>query len=328
METRRSFIKAMGSGAALSALSFSPVKAALLNKGNNSEKEIKIGIIGAENSHSYGVGKLINVDKKFPGVKVVAIWGETDAFAQKAKEQGHIPIIVKDPIDMIGIVNAVIIDHRHPKYHLKAATPFVKAGIPTFVDKPFCYRLKEGEEFLKMARELGTPVSSFSTVAQSDSTFDISRQVKALPEYNNITRFGPADISSPYGGIFFYGVHLLQPLMNMFGYDIKEVKINAEGKEGGAALIFENGTRANLIFSTLHYGWETFVETKQGIQRLEPQVKETDPPRCYKDMIELFRTGKEPRSFKNILKCVAVLEAMERSVNNGQKWEKVEDVNI
>jgi len=328
MKTRRSFIKAMGSGVALSAMSFSPVEAALRNKGNNLEKEIKIGIIGAENSHSYNIGQIINVQKKFPGVKVVAIWGETADFAKIAKEKGHIPLIVKDPADMIGMINAVIIDHRHPKYHIKAATPFVKAGIPTFVDKPFCYRLKEGEEFLKMAREVGTPVSSFSTIAQSDSTFDVARQVKALPEYNNITRFGPADISSPYGGIFFYGVHLIQPLLNIFGYDIKEVKINAEGKKGGAALIFEDGTRANLIFSTLHYGWETFVETKQGIQRLESQVHETDPPRCYKDMMELFRTGKEPRSFNNILKCVAVLEALERSVNNGQKWEKVEDVTI
>ena len=42
---------------------------------------------------------------------------------------------------MLGKIDALIVDHRHAKFHLEAATPFVKAGIPTFVDKPFCYRV-------------------------------------------------------------------------------------------------------------------------------------------------------------------------------------------
>jgi len=40
------------------------------------------------------------------------------------------------------------------------------------------------------------------------------------------------------------------------------------------------------------------------------------------DMVEMFRTGKEPRSHESILKCVAVLEALEKSVSS-QNWERV-----
>jgi hypothetical protein len=39
-------------------------------------------------------------------------------------------------------------------------------------------------------------------------------------------------------------------------------------------------------------------------------------------MVEMFRTGKEPRSHESILSDVAVLEALEKSVAS-QQWETV-----
>ncbi|WP_318348381.1 Gfo/Idh/MocA family protein [Aquipluma nitroreducens] len=325
MNTRRSFIKTVSTGTALSTLTFSTVGATasrLISENLSGEKPIRIGIIGAENSHTVGYGKLFNIDKKFPGVELKYVWGETEEFAKESMTKGQIPYMVKDPLEMLGKIDALIVDHRHAKYHLKAAEPFVKAGIPTFIDKPFCYTVAEGKEFLEMAREAGTPVSSYSTIAHTDSTFDIVDQIKSLGEFNNIIRNGPADIESPYGGIFFYGVHLVQPLMYMFGEDIKVVKINKYGKKAGAVLIFESGLQANLVFNTLHYGWETYVETKKGIVELKSRVQESVPERCYRDMVEMFRTGKEPLSHESILKPIAVLEAMEKSVSS-EKWEEV-----
>jgi hypothetical protein len=37
-------------------------------------------------------------------------------------------------------------------------------------------------------------------------------------------------------------------------------------------------------------------------------------------MVEMFRTGKEPRAHDSILYSMSVLEALERSVNS-EKWE-------
>ncbi len=265
---------------------------------------------------------MFNIDKKFPGVEVLYVWGETEEFAGNAVQNGGIPNMVKDPMEMMGKIDALIVDHRHPKYHLEAATPFVKAGIPTFIDKPFCYRVSEGKEFLSMAREAGTPVTSYSSIAQSDATFDIRKQVESLGEINHVVRFGPVDLNSEYGGVFFYGVHIVQPLMYIFGEDIKKVRITKNGENAGASLAYENGLLATLIFKKLHYGWETYVETKEGVIELKSRVEETDPPRNYADMVEMFRTGKEPRSHQSILNCVAVLEALEKSALN-EEWEEV-----
>lgn len=325
METRRSFLLKTGKGAAFTSLALSApvaVTSAFSPATTSTQKPIRIGIIGAENSHTIGFGRLFNTQKKFPGVEVKYVWGETEEFARNAMEQGSIPNMVKDPREMMGQIDALIVDHRHAKYHLAAASPFVREGIPTFVDKPFCYRVEEGKEFLRMAREHGTPVTSYSSIAHSEATFDMKEQVAGLGDINQVIRYGPVDLDSQYGGVFFYGVHIVQPLMYMFGDDVEKVKVSREGGNGNATLVFESGLFATLIFRKLTRGWETFVETGEEIVELKSRVEEQDPPRHYVDMVEMFRTGKEPRSHESILACVAVLEALERSASS-QQWEKV-----
>ena len=327
MRSRRKFIKTIGAGSAFSALAYSSAGAVAKHMMGTSpnEKPMIIGIIGAENSHTIGLGKIFNIEKKFPGAEVRYVWGETEEFAKNAMQKGNIPNMVKDPKEMLGKIDALIVDHRHAKYHLEAARPFVEAGIPAFIDKPFCYRVAEGREFLAMAREKGTPVTSFSSIAQSAATFDIKKQVQEMGEINNIVSYGPADLDSPYGGIFFYGVHLVQPLMYVFGDDITSVKVTCNGNKGSAALLFKNGRLATLIFKSLSSGWNTFVETKSGVTELKSRVEEPDPGKNYADMVEMFRTGKEPRSHQSILKCVAVLEALEQSAEN-ENWVEVEEI--
>ena len=325
MKTRRSFIKTIGAGTTLSALALTATgktTALFTNEGFPVERLIRIGIIGAENSHTIGYGKLFNIDKKFPGVEVKYVWGETEEFARAAMEKGQIPHMVKDPLEMLGKIDALIVDHRHAKYHLKAAEPFVKAGIPTFIDKPLCYRVSEGKEFLEMARKVGTPVSSYSSEAHKDGTFDVKKQVETMGAISHVTISGPADLESPYGGVFFYGIHIVQPLMYIFGDDIRRVRVTRSGKSTTASLVFGNEMMATLIFKTLSYGWRTFAETKEGTVELKSRIDDNVPGKNYTDMVEMFRTGKEPLAHESILKCIAVLEALERSGTN-EKWEEV-----
>lgn len=330
MHSRRKFIEKIGKGAALSTLALSTptsITAQLISEKEPLLKPMKIGIIGAENSHTRGFGKIFNIDKKFPGMEVKYVWGETEAFAKDAMERGGIPNMVKDPEEMIGKIDALIVDHRHGKYHLKAATPFIKEGIPSFIDKPFCYRLEEGVEFLSLARKLGTPVTSYSSIAQSYETYDIKEQIKSLGQINQVIRSGGVDLNSKYGGIFFYGAHIIQPLMFIFGDDISKVRIIKNGKNSGASLVFENGMLASLVFTTKKYGWQTFVETENGIEELKSQVESKNPEKNDVDMVNMFQTGVEPRSHQSILRGVAILEALEKSVSSGQ-WEDVTPVSI
>ena len=329
MESRRSCLKKTGKSALLTSMvmaSSSAYPFSLIPKRGKTGSDMRIGIIGAENSHTIGFGKMFNTDKTFPGFEVKYVWGETEEFAMKAMEKGNIPNMVSNPSDMLGKIDALIVDHRHAKYHLEAATPFVKAGIPTFIDKPFCYRVSEGKKFLAMAREVGTPVTSFSSVRQSDATFDKKKQMETLGEFNHIVSLGPADIESKSGGIFFYGVHIIEPMLFLFGENVNRVRVSRNGKNASASLAYDDGKLATLIFNNMYSGWETFIDTKEGLIKLDSSVEKRDPTRNYVDMVEMFRTGKEPRSHQSILAGVAVLEALEESVITGD-WVDVPGID-
>ena len=325
MNSRRKFIEKIGQGASFSAIALATplgVFSQFDNKRNTSMKTFNIGIIGAENSHTAGFGKLFNVDKAFPGMEVKYVWGETEEFAKTAMEKGSIPEMVKDSNDMLGKIDGLIVDHRHGKFHLEPAIPFIEAGIPTFIDKPFCYRAKEGKDFLALARKYGTPVTSFSSIAHSYETFDIKEQLKTMGTINQVIRSGRVGLDSEYGGIFFYGAHTVQPLLYLFEDDVEKVRVNENGENSSANLIFKNGMSASLVFTTKKYGWQTFVETEEGIVELKSKIEEKKPGKNYADMVDMFKTGKEPRSHESIIHCVAVLEALEKSVASGQ-WENV-----
>lgn len=321
MKTRRQFVRDLSSGLAVTALSVASSNQAHAEITQEPAKKIRIGIIGAENSHTIGYGQIFNRDRSFPGCEVVGVWGETEEFAQKASTQGQIPWIVKDPAEFKGRIDALIVDHRHAKYHLAAAWPFVEAGIPTFIDKPFCYRVDEGRKFLAMARAKRTPVSSFSTVARGEGINDLKKQVKELPNVRYILSAGHCDVDSPYGGVFFYGVHQVQRLMEVFGEDVTRVRVARQGKDASATLLFTSGRQANLVLSSERPPFELAVVTEKGILKLEPRVKD-DPLTPYREVVQLFREGKEPRSHESLLREVAILTALESSVKS-DAWETV-----
>ena len=328
MTNRRSFLEKIGKGAALSTLALSipsPLFSQLKLGKSQGVKNKVIGIIGAENSHTIGFGKMFNVDKKFPGWEVKYVWGEKEEFAQNAKTKGSIPVIVKDPSEMMGKIDALIVDHRYGDLHLDAALPFVKKGIPTFIDKPFCYSSEAARTFLEMARTLGTPVTSYSSIAHSYATDDMRNQLAGMKEVNQITSYGKADINSIYGGFFFYGVHLVEPLIYLFDEKIVSARFNLNEKENlnsSASLIFENGRMATLVITTKKYGWQNFVETDDGVVELKSRIKPVDPDKNYVDMVNMFSTGKEPRSHESIIHGIAVLEAIQKSIVSGN-WESV-----
>ena len=71
---------------------------------------IRIGIVGAENSHAVAIAKILNIDKRVPGCRIVCVWGEALRYAVDAVERGAIPEIVKTPEEMIGKVDAAGVD--------------------------------------------------------------------------------------------------------------------------------------------------------------------------------------------------------------------------
>ncbi|HOZ47372.1 MAG TPA: Gfo/Idh/MocA family oxidoreductase [Candidatus Hydrogenedentes bacterium] len=280
---------------------------------------MKIGIIGAENSHTKAIATVINVEKRIKGCTVDYVWGETAEFAKDAAAGGEIPSIVQDPSEMFGKVDAIICDHRHAKYHLKSVWPFVEAGIPAFVDKPFCYRAAEGKKFLEMARKNGTPVTSSSALMHYGSFKRFKSKLAGLGTLVAASSFGPADLKSQWGGIFFYGIHQVSVMLEAFGYDVKSVLVTKNGRNASAQLMYPSGLIATM--SLIKEGCPGFGIGAVGAKGAVHVPLKADKSPYYNEVkafTDMFKTGVEPLTHAKVLRPVQVLEALQKSVKSGQ----------
>jgi len=282
---------------------------------------IRIGIVGAENTHSVAIAKTLNVERRVPGYGVTAIWGETATFAKDAAEAGRIPEIVRRPADMIGQIDGVVIDHRHARYHLPAAEPFLKAKLPMFIDKPFCYRLAEGKKFLARARRAGVPVTSFSTVPTSKSFAAFHRKLRKAGPVRAVSTVGPCDLNSKYGGIFFYGIHQVDMLVEVLGQEIAAAGVSRakKGSDAAAVLFFRSGLVATMhCLKEAKTGFQISAVTDAGPVSAK-LVSDSNPYLSgIRRFCKMFKTGTEPLEHRRFLAPIAALEALAKSVRTGK----------
>ena len=281
-----------------------------------------IGIIGAENSHTVAIAKTINIDQLVSGFSVTHVWGETPDDAKDAQDRGLIPNIVQDPEDLIGQVDAAIVDHRHPKYHLPAVRPLLEAKIPLFVDKPFCYRLDEGKEFLARARELDVPVCSFSVLPKQASFAQLQEDVRDLGRIISVVSTGPCDIDSEYGGVFFYGIHQVDMVVRLLDWDITHVQLNRGEQNHTATLYSASGAISTMnLVDEGRVDFHVSVIGEKGRADRVISYDENTYLTGVLDFCRMFSTGETDETDGSILTPVAVLEVLEKSQASGEKVE-------
>ncbi len=277
---------------------------------------LNIGIVGAENSHTAAIAKVLNVEKKVPGVRVTHVWGETAAFARAAAEAGQIPNIIKEPEELIGQVDAAAVDHRHGKYHLPAVKPLLEAKMPLFVDKPFCYRKAEGKRFLARAQQLGVPVCSFSTLPKQQSFADLKKEMRQLGEIYAVVSTGACDIKSKWGGIFFYGIHQVDMVLRLLGYDMAYAEVQrGSGQNHTATITYKNGAIATM--NLIGGGSAPFHISVIGAKGRIDKAIVMDASSYLtgiRDFVRMFKTGKTKETVESMVGPVAALEALEKSV--------------
>ena len=281
---------------------------------------MRIGIIGSENTHTAAIAKTLNVDKEVPGFEVTHVWGETPEFAKKAAEEGAIPNIVENPTDMLGKVDAVLVDHRHGKYHLEAVRPFVEAGIPVFVDKPFTTDLKEGIAFVRMAKKLKVPITSYSAVSLQQSAEQFKADLEKIGPLRSLVTSGPVDIDSQWGGVFFYGIHQVDLICNLISATPLVVSTLKNGKDAVATITYDDGSFAVMHCFKEKWGgdFHASVVGAEGFADASLKADEKFYLTGIKRFCKMFETKVAPVAPVLYLRPVAILEAMQKSLETGR----------
>src|SRR3990172_6531550 len=140
---------------------------------------LRLGIVDFDSSHSIEFTRRFNhvgvdhdqcvdgarVEVGCPGMSQMA----PERIAGFARQVAACDVeIVATPDELMGRVDAVLILSLCGQAHLERAAPFLKAGIPTFVDKPFTCSVADAVSLINLAEEHRTLLFSSSALPFAD----------------------------------------------------------------------------------------------------------------------------------------------------------------
>lgn len=175
----------------------------------------KVGLVGLDNSHIDHFLRYLNEEQRFPGWRVTTVAGELSERSYDLCQRYDLEM-VPEPRDLVGRIDAALLCDRDGGAHLDQAKPLLEAGLDLFVDKPLALSSADASEMVAIAMRTGSVLRTGSAFRYTEKAQAAAhRSERTPPQLVIIT--GPADRRSPYGGIFFYGIHHVELLLEVLG---------------------------------------------------------------------------------------------------------------
>lgn len=234
----------------------------------------RLGIVDFDSSHCVEFTRRFNHagldrDQYVDGARVVA-GCSTESLMSPERVPGHLAElrsmgidIVDRPKDLLGRIDAVLILSICGSAHLNRVRPFLEAGIPAFVDKPFACSLPDALEMVRLAEQHNVLLMSSSGMRFADETLLIQQHQHNFGQVLGAVTFGPAKRADGNPGLFHYGIHSVELLLQLLGPGCVSVRTTfSDGAEVVTAQWSDGriGTvRGNRHGSTA-YGYVAFCE--------------------------------------------------------------------
>lgn len=202
---------------------------------------LRLALVGLDSSHADHYVRLVEVERRWPGVHVVALVDGEPARRAELAAAGGLSLGAGEVTvpDVVGRVDAAIVAHRAGRLHGAAARTLLRAGVPVLVDKPFAASVADARATLDVARSRGTAVTTASALRfapQVAAARDVLAATAgpglatagpgnpASPEDGTTTSPGPAvEVSGPADprderdGLFFLGIHVVEAARAVVG---------------------------------------------------------------------------------------------------------------
>ena len=274
---------------------------------------MKIAILGTENSHALAFARLIKEKAKYRDVEITGVYGYDAAANQKLLDEGLVSYAAQDPHEFLGKVDGIVVVARHGDHHHEYALPYVKAGIPAFIDKPFTVDLEKAQELLDAAKENGALICGGSSLKFADEFLPLKRYAEKNTVVGGYVA-APINIVNDYAGFYFYSQHLIEILFTVFGKDIKTVYASCpdESKNRVSVIVGYDTCDVTIQFVDC-YHYAAGVVCKEGVQT----AVASDIVYCYeKELDEYFHMVKEQKmeqDYAEYKKPVTLLHCIQES---------------
>lgn len=298
---------------------------------------IRLGIVDFDTSHAVEFTKRLNhvdIDEAqwVEGAKVVAgVPGVSQLSPEvipknvELMKKYGVPLF-DDPADLFGKIDAVLIEAVDGSVHLDRAMPFLKKGVPMFVDKPFTCSLAHAKTLVDFAAEKHVPLMSSSSLRYAPEVVKAKSGQGDTGKIAGATTYGPAPLD-PKGrnpGLFHYGIHPVEMLFTLMGAGCERITAlgNADGEvvtgqwPGGRL-----GSVRGLRKGAAPYGFTVFGEKGVATQGVSTQFIYRE---LLKQIVGMFTTKEMPIDLRETLEIVAFIEAAKTSLEQNGAPTKIQ----
>jgi predicted dehydrogenase len=252
---------------------------------------LRVGIVGTDSSH---VGLIVR-------------------YLNDEQRQGPARVVVRseDPADLLGRVDAVFVCDRDGGRHRDHAMPFLRQGLPVYVDKPLATSVADAEAMVAAARHHGARLTSYSAVRFFPDTVAL-----AAPggPYRTVLASGPADPDGPYGGVWYYGVHPVDTALSLVTGPIGAVR--ARRVPDGVRATVEVGDTL-VVIDLVHPGPAPFcatVVTPAGTRSRELAMSDHYLDPALDAFFNMVHSGRPVLPLDDLLRPITVLSAIATSI--------------
>jgi hypothetical protein len=195
-------------------------------------KKLRLGVLGMSegNGHPYSWSAIFNgydpiamANCPFPTIpdylskepypeqflsdiaEVTHVWTQDEAISQAIAKAAKIEKVVRHYTDMIDEVDAVLLARDDAEKHYEMALPFLKAGVPIFIDKPLALEVAVAKQ-LVAAQQYDYQLFTCSSLRYAKELLLSEAENEAIgPMYHveaSIMKYWET-----------YGIHLLEPIV-------------------------------------------------------------------------------------------------------------------
>ena len=269
-----------------------------------------------------------------PGFRITAAWDADEASAHRFAETfGATAVVCRKASDVTDHADAGLIAccSGDGSDHLALARPLLKAGIPTFVDKPFAATTRDAQAMIRLVTSHDTPLMSASMLHVAEA---VAFQQQRRPE---VGRLGLGIIHGSHGWENEGGLegvsHGIAMALAVYGRDVEWVECMGELSREFILLRYADGGKVLVVnmdqtwwpgaFSTEAWGYRSSTGTRTHVN--SSAIGDLELPAAGKKLIRQFRTmvrtGAPPMPYPTMLAWVRIAEAAEEAQRTGKRVE-------
>ena len=309
---------------------------------------LRAGIVGLDTSHSVAFTKALNAENpppEFAGTRVVAaVKRGTGAEAFRiapliSSSAVRIPAYIKE-VESMGVevmedtssfqlgemlekVDVVFLETNDGNPRLEQAVQVLRAGKPMFIDKPVAKNLEDTLAIYALAKGLGVPIFSSSSLRWAEGA-----QKARRGEFGDVLgcdSFGPAhhdpEVNMP--SLFWYGIHGCEMLYTAMGTGCQTVTMTSTADTDVCVGTWADGRVGTFRGSRVNGQYGGTVHGSDGEGELGPYLGYGP---MLAEILTFFRTGEPPVAEDETLELYGFMVAADESKKRGGVPVSIEEV--